>query len=72
MDPPRSGVPVREPLVEGLRDVHSLVYISCNLATWRRDCRDFMAAGFELTRVTPLDMFPHTPHIEILSVLVRG
>jgi len=72
MDPPRSGLPVREPLVEGLRDVHSLVYISCNLATWRRDCRDFMAAGFELTRVTPLDMFPHTPHIEILSVLVRG
>ena len=71
LDPPRDGLPVREPLIEGLAQLRAVIYISCNAATWRRDCLDFLAAGFELHRVTPVDLFPQTSHLEILSLLVR-
>ena len=71
LDPPRDGLPVRAPVIEGLADLRAVIYISCNAATWRRDCLDFLAAGFELDRVTPVDLFPQTPHLEIMSLLVR-
>ena len=49
-----------------------MVYLSCDLATWARDAADFIAAGLALTRITPLDLFPQTPHLEVLSVFSRG
>ena len=71
LDPPRDGLKVRLPLLKHLRELETVVYISCDVASWARDCADFMAHGFELTEVQPLDMFPQTPHIEVLSVLSR-
>ena len=71
LDPPRAGLTIREPLLQSLKRLHTVLYISCDVATWARDCRDFMAAGFELEEVQPLDLFPQTPHVELLTRLVR-
>lgn len=69
LDPPRDGLKVREPILRKMRALESVLYISCDVATWARDVADFLAAGFELVEVTPVDMFPQTPHIEVMSLL---
>jgi 23S rRNA (uracil1939-C5)-methyltransferase len=71
LDPPRAGLSVREPLLRALKSLQTVLYISCDVATWARDCADFLAAGFELEEVQPLDLFPQTPHVELLTRLVR-
>lgn len=70
LDPPREGLKIRAPL-RHLRAVEVVIYISCDVATWARDCKDLIEHGFALAEVQPLDLFPQTPHIEILSVLRR-
>ena len=69
LDPPRDGLKIRAPFLEVMKQLETIVYISCDSATWARDCRDFITAGFELTTVQPIDLFPQTPHVEVLSVL---
>ena len=69
MDPPREGMGLIPTLMSGLPTLHKVVSISCDVATWARDCGAFIDAGFSATEVTVLDMFPQTPHVEILSVL---
>jgi tRNA/tmRNA/rRNA uracil-C5-methylase (TrmA/RlmC/RlmD family) len=46
-----------------------LLYVSCDVATWARDVADLEARGLELLRFEPFDFYPHTHHIEILSLL---
>lgn len=72
IDPPREGLKVRDPLLGAMPDLDSIVYLSCDTATWARDAGDFLSRGFRLARVTPLDLFPQTPHLELLSVFKRG
>ena len=71
LDPPREGLKLREPFISELPELRQVVYLSCDLATWARDAADFIAAGLALTRITPLDLFPQTPHLEVLSVFSR-
>lgn len=71
MDPPREGMELTPILVKGLPHLNKVVSISCDVATWARDCGALIDGGFSFTRVTVLDMFPQTPHVEILSVLER-
>lgn len=72
MDPPRAGAS------EGfLRAVATLaperiVYISCNPHTQVRDIRVLQRAGYEVRVVQPVDMFPHTDHVESVVLLERG
>jgi 23S rRNA (uracil1939-C5)-methyltransferase len=48
------------------------VYVSCNPATLAGDVKRLRAEyGYELRRVRPVDMFPHTPHVEAVSLLER-
>ena len=49
-----------------------IVYVSCNPATLARDLALFQKAGYGTTRVQPFDMFPHTPHVESVSLLARA
>jgi 23S rRNA (uracil1939-C5)-methyltransferase len=72
VDPPRAGLakPLREAIVAS--SARRLIYVSCDVATWARDVAHFVASGFALERFQPYDFYPHTHHIEMLSLLVRG
>jgi 23S rRNA (uracil1939-C5)-methyltransferase len=69
LDPPRPGCAsaVLEAIAEFRPAV--VVYVSCNPATLARDLRVLSDTGYVLDRVTPLDMFPQTGHIECVSRL---
>jgi len=71
VDPPRAGLSaeVRAALVAG--SFPRLVYVSCDPATWARDVADLHARGLRLRRVQPFDLYPHTHHVELLSLLER-
>jgi len=62
-DPPRAGM--HEGLVNKILEMEAptVVYVSCNPATQARDLR-LLDAKYAVTRVQPVDMFPHTHHIE--------
>jgi 23S rRNA (uracil1939-C5)-methyltransferase len=62
-DPPRAGMSER--LVDKILEIAAptVVYVSCNPATQARDLQ-WLDAKYTVTRVQPVDMFPHTHHIE--------
>jgi 23S rRNA (uracil1939-C5)-methyltransferase len=71
-DPPRAGM--HGHLVEKILDIAApvVVYVSCNPATQARDLR-LLDEKYVVTRVQPVDMFPHTHHIEnIVQLKLRG
>jgi 23S rRNA (uracil1939-C5)-methyltransferase len=49
-----------------------LVYVSCNPTTQSRDVALLMENGYELKKLTMVDMFPHTPHIETVGILKKS
>jgi 23S rRNA (uracil1939-C5)-methyltransferase len=68
-DPPRAGFHPRAlAALIGLRPGR-LVYVSCNPSTLARDVGALVRAGYRLDWVQPVDMFPHTPHIEAVARL---
>ena len=72
VDPPRAGLDasVIDAIVESR--VRRLVYVSCDPATLARDLRRLADGGMALGEVQPIDMFPHTQHIECISTLDRA
>lgn len=71
MDPPRAGS-TPEFLAGVLRLAPRRVsYVSCNVVTQARDLEVLRAGGYRLERVSPVDMFPHTRHVECVASLVR-
>ena len=69
LDPPRAGLhPDVRYLVPAL-GAGRLVYVSCNPATLAADLAEICRNGYELKTVIPHDMFPHTPHVECVSLL---
>lgn len=71
LDPPRDGLKVTAPLFIKKSAVQSVFYISCDLATFCRDMALFQQQGFKVKEIQPLDMFPHTPHIELMAALEK-
>ena len=72
LDPPRVGC--RPEAIAGLRALapRQVLYVSCHPATLARDLNAFCADGvYEVVRVTPLDMFPQTQHVECVVDLRR-
>lgn len=71
VDPPRAGLAkeVREAIAASRAP--RLIYVSCEVSTWARDVADLEARGFSLASVAPYDFYPHTHHVELLSLLVR-
>ena len=70
LDPPRAGVD--EPVIEVIRRAAParIVYVSCNPATQARDLA-LLDADYRVAAVQPVDMFPHTHHVENVVKLVR-
>jgi 23S rRNA (uracil1939-C5)-methyltransferase len=72
VDPPRAGLAGKSLRRTGRLGAARIVYVSCNPTTLASDLRvlreDF---GYELRRCQPVDMFPHTPHVESVSLLER-
>jgi 23S rRNA (uracil1939-C5)-methyltransferase len=62
-DPPRAGM--HEKLVQKILEIGAprVVYVSCNPATQARDLQ-LLDSGYQVTAIQPVDMFPHTHHIE--------
>jgi 23S rRNA (uracil1939-C5)-methyltransferase len=48
-----------------------IVYVSCNPTTLAPNAAQLVEAGYELTRVRAVDLFPQTPHIECVALLER-
>ena len=72
VDPPRNGLDAKVPSMLGkAAQIKSLVYISCNLATWSRDLHRLKKFGFKLQKVRGFNMFPRTGHFEIFSYWTR-
>ena len=72
MDPPRAGS--TDEFLDALVQLAParVVYVSCNPETQARDMRHLARAGYELRVAQPVDMFPHTDHIEAVCTLVRA
>lgn len=71
VDPPRAGLHPKA--IEGIlmHRPEKIAYVSCNTATFARDLGEFLKNGYELRSVQPVDMFPHTAHIELVAALRR-
>ena len=70
VDPPRKGMD--QDLIEAIKDLapKKLVYVSCNPATLARDLKDLKSV-YKIDKIQPIDMFPHTIHVETVVLLER-
>jgi len=71
VDPPRKGCD--EELLRTIIEMRPkrVVYVSCNPSTLARDLKVLEEGGFETKEVQPVDMFPHTSHVECVAQLIR-
>jgi 23S rRNA (uracil1939-C5)-methyltransferase len=70
IDPPRVGM--HKDVVSQVLAINApkIVYVSCNPATLARDL-EMLAVRYEVVEITPVDMFPHTYHIESVALLTQ-
>jgi 23S rRNA (uracil1939-C5)-methyltransferase len=70
LDPPRPGATAQvQALAQSV--VPTVLYVSCNPASFARDARILADGGYRLTRVVPLDQFLWSPHVELFARFVR-
>ena len=72
LDPPRTGLPDGVAEYLAALEPDRIVYLSCDPATLARDLSVFDHHGYRLTAVEGFDLFPQTPHVELLAVAARG
>jgi 23S rRNA (uracil1939-C5)-methyltransferase len=70
-DPPRAGFHPKALRALLQMGPARIVYVSCNPATLARDVGELVRGGYRLAWVQPVDMFPHTPHIEAVARLEK-
>lgn len=70
IDPPRSGARLQAEQI-ARAPVRKLAYVSCDPASFARDIKVLIEHGFTITRVTPVDQFRWSPHIELVGALER-
>jgi len=71
MDPPRSGSDYTFLKSAIMARPHRIVYISCNPDTLARDLNVLVHGGYSVRKIQPVDMFPHTEHIENVCLLCK-
>ena len=71
IDPPRKGC--EQAVLNAIADsgANRIVYVSCNPATLARDAKILSEYGFRMRCVQPVDMFPHTQHVECVTLMTR-
>ena len=71
MDPPRAGS--TKTFIEAIRTLQprQVVYVSCDPTTQARDLKMFAKIGYQSHDVYPVDMFPHTEHVEVVCLLSK-
>lgn len=72
LDPPRAGI-ARKALLKVIElNARQIVYVSCNPSTQARDMEDLFAAGYQLKKISLVDQFPHTSHVEAVALFVKN
>ena len=71
LDPPRAGISGKalKRVIE--LNAQHIVYVSCNPSTQARDMEDLFAAGYQLQKVSLVDQFPHTSHVEAIALFQK-
>lgn len=71
VDPPRKGC--EKEVLEAMAKMspERIVYVSCNSTTMARDVKYLLENGYKVEEVQPVDMFPHTPHVETVVLLSK-
>jgi 23S rRNA (uracil1939-C5)-methyltransferase len=73
VDPPRAGLSGKALRRLGRLGAKRIVYVSCNPTTLAGNVKDLTDEwGYRLERARPVDMFPHTPHIETVALLAKA
>tara|TARA_R110002126_G_scaffold119373_17_gene260291 strand:+ start:213 stop:1550 length:1338 start_codon:yes stop_codon:yes gene_type:complete len=70
LDPARAGAQGAIEQVAGLKAAQ-ILYVSCNAATFARDARVLLARGYQLQKLSGIDMFPHTSHLELMALFSK-
>ncbi|WP_061248246.1 23S rRNA (uracil(1939)-C(5))-methyltransferase RlmD [Leptospira alstonii] len=70
LDPPREGLDPETKKILLNSKVNRILYVSCNPETLRRDAIE-LTKNFKYEKITPVDLFPHTSHLESVSVFTR-
>ena len=72
VDPPRAGLADGVVASIAAASPRRVAYVSCDASTWARDAARFEREGYRLIRVTPVDLFPQTYHVEVVSIFERS
>ncbi|HEV3407204.1 MAG TPA: 23S rRNA (uracil(1939)-C(5))-methyltransferase RlmD, partial [Gaiellaceae bacterium] len=73
VDPPRAGLTGKALRLVGGLEAERLVYVSCNPTTLAGNAKELTGEfGYRLERARPVDMFPHTPHVETVALFTRA
>jgi 23S rRNA (uracil1939-C5)-methyltransferase len=71
IDPPRTGLSKEASSTVAAQPAGRLVYVSCDVATFARDARRLVDAGYRLAHLEAFDLFPNTAHVEAVGVFDR-
>jgi len=71
LDPPRSGAGGKVMRKIGRAQPERIVYVSCNPDTFATDMKELRPFGYQLQLVQPVDLFPHTVHVECCALLIK-
>lgn len=71
VDPPRAGLADGVVASIAAAAPRRVAYVSCDPATWARDVARFEGEGYRLVAATPVDLFPQTYHVEVVSIFER-
>jgi 23S rRNA (uracil1939-C5)-methyltransferase len=70
IDPPRSGARLQAEQI-ARAPIRKLAYVSCDPASFARDLKVLIEHGFTISRITPVDQFRWSPHVEVVGALER-
>ena len=72
MDPPRAGSTLQFMKSVCALAPKKVVYVSCNPETLARDLDYFVRNGYKVRKIQPVDMFPNTSHVEVVTLITRA